>query len=144
MTVKTSPLRLENIVITKEQIEVYPEYCMVEKFIPLVNFSVEFGKVKEGMHNRELDAIKFNLHVNRKKRKVPFKLSIEGIALFECDLEEETKKIKLLVYNGTVMIFGFLRGYVYAKLNILKPECRIIPSADIREIIKKALENNAK
>jgi preprotein translocase subunit SecB len=145
MTVKSSPLRLENLIISKEKIEAYPEYCGEERKTPAVDFSVKFGEaeIQQGETLQRFDAIFFTLKVNAKKRKVPFKAEVEGFALFSTDVEEEQQKAKLLVYNGTVIVFGFLRGYLYAKLGVLNPECRLIPSADIRGVIEKALTENS-
>jgi len=146
MTVKTSPLRLEDIILKKEKIESYPErekeLCSDKKFEPSVDFSVQFGEAEVVKKDkvRKYDAIVFSLKVNYKKKKAPFKADIEGVALFFADTKDEIQRTKLIIYNGTVIIYGFLRGYLYSKVNLINSECRLIPAVDLRSVIEQAIK----
>jgi preprotein translocase subunit SecB len=137
MKVQLSPLQLKNILIEKERIEVYPKFCnSKEKIQHIISINIDFGKVLIENDNY-FDAILFELEINKNKRKVPFKIYIKCVAVFEVNINDEQKKEKFLVINGSVMIYGFLRGYLYEKLGILPSECRIIPSINLLNLLQQ-------
>ena len=139
MTAKPSPLQLKNIVILEERIGIFPQECQKKAIKVNVDFQVKFGEAEIEESKQKFPAISFLLKVNEKKKKVPFKAYINGIALFDIDLNDEKNK-RLLVINGTVLIFGFLRGYLFAKLNLLPNECRLLPAVNLIGVIEEALK----
>lgn len=136
-----SPLQLELVIFERERLEIFPENCN-DKFRVVnnkVDFHVEFGKASTD--HKEYDAIKFQLQVNKNKRKVPIKVDIKGLALFSIEGQiESSKKERLLVFNGSSIVFGFLRGYIFAKVSNLPPHCSLIPTVNLLEILKEKLE----
>ncbi len=139
MTATISPLQLKNLLLLEERIGVFPEECKEDKVDLKIDFQVKFGEAELEEDKRTFPAISFLLKVNEKKKKAPFKAYIRGIALFDIDLTEE-RNIRLLVINGTVLIFGFLRGYLFAKLNLLPNECRLLPAVNLMQVIEEALK----
>jgi preprotein translocase subunit SecB len=136
MKVQLSPLQLKNFFIKHEKIEIYSEFCKTEKnFQHTMSIDIDFGKAL--IENNNFDAILFKLEINKNKKKTPFKISIECIAVFEINISDEQQKEKFLIINGSVMVYGFLRGYLFGKLSVLPPECRIIPSINLLKLLQQ-------
>ena len=115
MKMKISPLQLELIFFEKEKLEVKPLDCS-EEYRPInnsINFKVSYGKTEDDVNYR---AIKFSLNVNKNKKNSPFKVELEGLALFsiaETENLPEEKIERMFIFNGTSMVFSFLRGYIF-------------------------------
>ena len=149
MKTKISPLQLEMIFFEKEKLEINPQNC-TDDYKPTDNsvvFEIGFGKAIAD--SVDYKAIKFTLSVNKNKKNSPFKAELKGIALFSFLTEKqnslnEEKIERMFIFNGSSMIFSFLRGYIFAKLGDLNPNCKILPTVNLLEVIKKALQEEQK
>ena len=143
MEIKISPLQLEMIFFEKEKLDINPQNCS-EGYKPTDNsvlFETDFGKII--VDNISYKAIRFSLNVNKNKKNSPFKAELEGIAWFsiaETENLPEEKIERMFIFNGTSMVFSFLRGYIFAKLGNLAPHCRILPTINLLPLIEKAIK----
>jgi len=137
MKVKLSPLQLEFILFEKEKFEINLEYCSNQYKLTdnTVSFEVDFGKVE--IDSVSYKGIKFSLVVNKSKKYSPFKVELRGIAMFSVEKgkEDNEKLERIFIFNGTSIVYSFLRGYVFAKLGTLPPNCRILPTLNLVNII---------
>jgi hypothetical protein len=133
------------VVFEKEKLEIKPQNCS-DKYKPTDNsvvFEIDFGKAV--VDGADYKAIKFGLSVNRNKKNSPFKAELKGIALFSFLNENKNslndeKVERMFIFNGSSIIFSFLRGYIFAKLGDLTPNCKILPTVNLLEVIEKAIK----
>lgn len=50
---------------------------------------------------------------------------------------DESKKTQYLLYNGLSILYSFVRGYLFEKLDLLVPDHRIIPTVNLLDLIQK-------
>jgi len=149
MKMKISPLQLEMVFFEKEKLEINPQNCSNE-YKPTDNsvvFEIDFGKAI--VNSISYKAIKFALSVNKNKKNSPLRAELKGIALFSFkdtneDFSEEEKIERMFIFNGTSIVFSFLRGYIFAKMGDLNPNCKILPTVNLLDVIKKAIEDKTK
>ncbi|WP_461829531.1 hypothetical protein [Aquifex sp.] len=141
MKAKKSVLQLKSINIESEKIEVNLSEESIREINPedySVDLDFDVFKVKD---KENIYLIKLFLKVNHsRKANYPFRAALNFSALFTfLETIEEEKRNQYILYNGLSILYGFARGYLFSKLDMLLPEHRIIPTVNLVDIIRKKM-----
>jgi len=142
MKVKKSVLQLKAVKINELHIDwnlqkealknVNPEEYTVD-----IDFNIFGVKESEDAFIIEL-VVKIN---HSRKKNFPFRATLMLSSVFTfTEPVEESKKPRYLLYNGLSILYSFIRGYLFAKLDLLLPNHRIIPTVDLLELIQKKMK----
>ena len=115
-----------------------------EKFKADYSVDLDFDVLETDKGEDELYMLRLRVWVNKNKRNAYFKIEmqIQGVFEFIEKLGEE-KRTRLLIFNGFSMLYSFVRGYIYAKLDGIPPDLRVLPTINLLKTLKKKLEIDA-
>ncbi len=138
MRAKKSLMQLETIRVESNRVEW--SLSALDNETGPVDYSVniDFDLVSIDNKGRKY-GIRLMLKVNERKESAPFKAKVELLGVFKFISEDisEERKIRFLLLNGLTMLYSFARGYLFAKLDSLPPDARLIPTVDILSIVER-------
>ena len=148
MRPKKSVMQLETLRVDNIRLEWYLSALEDEKNLDPTKYSISLDfDVARLDREGELYGIRFLAKVNERKKTAPFKVRTELYGTFkftENHLSEE-RKYRYLLLNGLSMLYSFTRGYLFAKLDALPPDARLLPTVDILAVVEqKAKKANKK
>jgi len=140
MKAKKSVMQLETLRVDNIRLEWYLDVLEDEKSLDSTKYSMnlDFDVVPLGEEGK-LYGIRFLIKVNERKKSVPFKAQAElhGTFRFMKDDLSEERKLRYLLLNGLSMLYSFVRGYLFAKLDSLPPDARLLPTVDILSVVER-------
>lgn len=144
MKLKKSPLQLKTVKIDSFHIDWDLENINVREINPqeyVVDLDFDIFSVQGKNTSNNLFLIELLIKINyskRKEKKFPFKAKLKLKALFDfIEDVDESKKTQYLLYNGLSILYSFVRGYLFEKLDLLVPDHRIIPTVNLLDLIQK-------
>ena len=147
MKAKTSVMQLETLRVDNIHLEWYLSSLEDEENLDPAKYSVNLD-FDVGPVDREGKSygIRFLIKVNERKKSAPFKARAELHGTFKFlkdDLSEE-RKLRYLLLNGLSMLYSFVRGYFFVKLDSLPPDARLLPTVDILSAVERKAEEAKK
>ncbi len=138
MKAKKSVMQLETIRVDNFRLEWFLSALENELTPADYSVNVDFDLVPLDDTGQRY-GVRLLLKVNERKASVPFKAKAEVLGTFRFLSEEipEERKARYLLLNGLTMLYSFARGYLFAKLDSLPPDARLLPTVDILSVVER-------